>query len=262
MLIKDVKSVFMKELGSLYPTEEINSFFYILLEFYTSYKRIDLALIPELQFNKKEESEIFLALSRLNTQEPIQHITGHSFFMDLELKVSPSVLIPRPETEELVDWIIKDMDKEAQNVAILDIGTGSGCIAIALAKEYGKAQVSAWDVSDKALVIARENATKNNVKIDFSKKNILTTYKINALFDVIVSNPPYVRELEKKEIQKNVKEFEPALALFVTDHKPLLFYERIGEFAQRHLKEKGVLYFEINQYLGVETMDFIKNSRI
>lgn len=174
--------------------------------------------------------------------------------------VNENVLIPRPETEELVDWIIEDQKKDKQSITILDIGTGSGCIAISLAKKIPEAKVYAMDISEQAIQVARDNAKKNQADITFIKADILEVKELFQDFDIIVSNPPYVRELEKKEMRSNVLDNEPQRALFVSDNEPLLFYKKITDLAKEKLKENGGLYFEINQYLGVETKNMIESK--
>jgi release factor glutamine methyltransferase len=178
----------------------------------------------------------------------------------LEFEVNPNVLIPRPETEELVDWIIESQNSElrTQKLKILDIGTGSGCIAISLAKNLPNAEVFALDVSEQALATAQRNAESNQVQIQFIHQSILETEDFEHQFDIIVSNPPYVRDLEKQEIKKNVLDNEPHLALFVADNDALLFYRKIAQLAQKNLSPTGQLYFEINQYLGQEMVALLK----
>jgi len=168
-------------------------------------------------------------------------------------------LIPRPETEELVDWIVKD-SKNSSSIRIIDIGTGSGCIAISLAKNLPNAEVFAIDISPEALKIAKHNAKINSVKVHFIETDILNTTTLSNTFDVIVSNPPYVRELEKEQMQQNVLANEPHIALFVKNENPLLFYNKISDLAKTHLLKNGDLYFEINQYLGIETKALLKSK--
>lgn len=253
MLLKEIKDIFHKELGEIYPKEEIDSFFYSCIEHYLKLERFILAIQPGITLTKEEEQPLFEALSELKLEKPLQYILGTAHFMDLELQVNENVLIPRPETEELVKWILDDCQVErSRDLKLLDIGTGSGCIAIALAKHLPNVKVFALDVSEGALNMARKNAVSNGVDITFLHEDILST-ELELDFDVIVSNPPYVRELEKNEIQKNVKDFEPETALFVPNDDPLVFYKAIIDFAENHLSEKGKLYFEINQYLGEET---------
>ena len=185
---------------------------------------------------------------------------GKTSFYGLDFEVNPAVLIPRPETEELVDWIIKSnvAAQASKIIKILDIGTGSGCIAISLAKNIPDAQVFAIDVSAEALATAQKNAEINKVQVTFINKNILETTDLEQQFDIIVSNPPYVRNLEKEEIKKNVLDNEPHLALFVQDNDALIFYRKIAELAQENLSENGQLFFEINQYLGQEMMELLE----
>ena len=258
MLVKTYKSLFQKELSSLYDAMEIESFFFLILEQFRNLKRIDLALQPDLEFTEAEISQWNLVLEQLKIEIPIQYILGKTHFYGLEFQVNPKVLIPRPETEELVDWIIKtNSNGNLSPIKIIDIGTGSGCIAISLAKNLPNASVFALDVSKKALEIAQINALQNETKITFIENNILETTNFEQQFDVIVSNPPYVRNLEKAEIKKNVFENEPHLALFVADDNALLFYRKIAQIAMKNLQPSGQLFFEINQYLGKETLDLL-----
>ena len=261
MLLKEIKNIFHLELDELYPKEEVDSFFYILIEHYLSLERFVLALQPELSITKEEEQPLFEALGQLKLEKPIQYILGATQFMDLEFKVNENVLIPRPETEELVRWIVDDLeiigDKE---INILDIGTGSGCIGISLAKYLKNARVDALDISKNALEVARENASLNKVDVGFIKADILKLEYLEDKYHIIVSNPPYVRMLEKEQMKSNVIENEPELALFVEDKDPLVFYRKISEFAKSNLKKGGCLYFEINQYLGEETKALLEND--
>lgn len=254
MLLKEIKHIFHIELDDVYPKEEVDSFFYLMVEHYLGLQRFVLALEPNTIVSKEEEQPLFEGLSQLKLQRPLQYILGVAHFMDMEFKVDENVLIPRPETEELVRWIL-EQEQEGETVRnILDIGTGSGCIAIALAKNLPNAKVYALDISEASLKVAEENAINNGVSIEFINTDILQTERLAFQFDVIVSNPPYVRELEKKEMSSNVKDHEPGHALYVPDNNPLLFYRKITEFAALHLRSEGSLYFEINQYLGKETM--------
>jgi release factor glutamine methyltransferase len=261
LLIKRYKSEFISQLTPLYDEGEAESFFYLILEEKYHLKRIDLALQLSLEFSESEIQDWNVILEQLKLELPVQYILGSTSFYGLKFEVNDKVLIPRPETEELVDWIIRDCFVLTNDnmPKILDIGTGSGCIAIALAKNLPNAQVFAIDVSEKALATAKRNADQNGVNINFIKKDILEVSDLEQQFDIIVSNPPYVRNLEKAEIKKNVLEYEPHLALFVDDHNALIFYKKIGELAQKNLSEKGQLYFEINQYLGKEMMELLEN---
>lgn len=259
MLAKDYRNRFIQKLAPLYDVLEAESFFYILLEDFHQMKRIDLALQPDFVFSDQEISRWNLVLEKLEKEIPIQYILGKAHFYGLEFEVNENTLIPRPETEELVEWIVKKNEFKGK-IKILDIGTGSGCIAISLAKNLPDAEVFAIDVSEKALETAKKNAFTNEVNVVFMQRDILKTEDLEQNFDLIVSNPPYVRNLEKDEIKKNVLEYEPHLALFVEDDDALLFYRKISELAQKNLKENGTLYFEINQYLGTEMIDLLETK--
>jgi len=253
MYLKDIKTIFHKELDELYSKEEVNSFFYLLIEEYLGLERFILAIDPNIMILKEDESPLFDALSKLKLEQPIQYIIGKAHFMDMDFVVNENVLIPRPETEELVQWILEDRKGNPDQVTILDIGTGSGCIAISLARNIPGAKVFGLDISEKALTIAKQNAINNEVIVEFIQANMLAIETLALNFDIIVSNPPYVRELEKAAMHGNVLKHEPELALFVSDEKPLIFYKKIAEFASNNLRLGGTLYFEINQYLGKET---------
>ncbi|MFY7739891.1 MAG: peptide chain release factor N(5)-glutamine methyltransferase [Flavobacterium sp.] len=260
MLLKSYKSTFIQELSPLYDEKEIESFFYIVLENFHNKKRIDLALNPSMEMDAVQLLRWESVLADLKTEKPIQYILGETDFYGLPFLVNENTLIPRPETEELVEWILESTKYEEQSTKlnILDIGTGSGCIAIPLAKNLPSAQVSAIDVAEKALATAHKNAEINKVDVNFMLKNILETEVLDEKYDIIVSNPPYVRNLEKEEIKPNVLEYEPHLALFVEDNDALLFYRKIAELAKKNLSENGKLYFEINQYLGKETVELLE----
>ncbi len=262
MKLQQFKTQFFSELKSQYPTTEIQSFFNILIEFQLYLSRIEVALQPNLEITKTDETFLIKALSELKKNIPIQYIIGGTEFYGLPFKVNSNVLIPRPETEELIRWIIQNLktDSKKLTASILDIGTGSGCIAISLAKELTYAKVSAIDISSEAIKTAQQNAQLNQVMVEFLKTDILTITELPKKYDIIVSNPPYVRELEKIQMQKNVLEHEPHLALFVKDNNPLLFYDKIADLAKNNLTENGNLYFEINQYLGEETVELLASK--
>ncbi|MES2851902.1 MAG: peptide chain release factor N(5)-glutamine methyltransferase [Bacteroidota bacterium] len=258
--IKEYRTQFIQELTPIYDAGEAESFFYLILEEKHQLKRIDLALHPDLVFSEAEIVVWNSILEQLKQEIPVQYLLGKTSFYGLDFEVNENVLIPRPETEELVEWILESQKSkvESQNIRILDIGTGSGCIAISLAKNIPNAAVFAIDVSEKALATAKKNAERNAVEVTFINQNILETEDLRQQFDIIVSNPPYVRNLEKEEIKKNVLDNEPHLALFVEDNDALIFYKKIAELAQKNLSENGQLYFEINQYLGKETVDLLE----
>ncbi|MCF7568174.1 peptide chain release factor N(5)-glutamine methyltransferase [Sabulilitoribacter arenilitoris] len=268
MKLKDIQYKFHEALHAIYAKEEIDSFFFMLIESFYNVSRLKLAMEPDFKIN--DDTLILNALTALVKEKPIQYILGETEFYGLPFKVNNHVLIPRPETEELVDWIINSVTSSAveKSLNILDIGTGSGCIAISLAKNLPNAKAYALDVSKDALMVAEENAELNNVEIDFIETDILRvknqipktkTFK-NLEFDIIVSNPPYVREQEKTKMKANVLNNEPHLALFVKDKNPLLFYESISEYAADKLKDKGLLFFEINEYLGNDMIQLLKRK--
>ncbi len=254
MILKELKKKFHNQLSDLFPKTEIDSFFYFLLEEYTGLKRIDLTLQPNYNISNKNINAFSQALDRLKKEEPIQYIIGKTEFYGFPFIVNKHTLIPRPETEELVSWILNTIQTSNKKpIQILDIGTGSGCISIALKKNNPDVSIYALDISSEALEVAKQNAERNNVSIHFIHKDILTTSDLNQSFDIIISNPPYVRELEKKEMKNNVLKYEPELALFVPNKNPLIFYQKIAQLASKSLTENGILFFEINEYLFSET---------
>lgn len=263
MLLKEVKSIFHTELDNIYGVKEVTSFFYLLMDHYLNLEKFVMALTPDLVITKDEASVLFQALGKLKLQVPVQHIIGETEFMDLKFKVSPKVLVPRPETEDLIRWILEDHSKDnKESLQILDIGTGSGCIAVSLAKHLANAKVSALDISGEALEIALLNAAKNGVNIHFQEVDILKDSAleiVESTFDIIASNPPYVRVLEKSKMRANVLEHEPEIALFVPDQDPLVFYRAIANFALKKLTHNGRLYVEINQYLGKEMVELLSS---
>jgi release factor glutamine methyltransferase len=263
MQLTTYRTQFVNSLSAVVDEAEAQSFFYLVVEQVHQLKRIDLALEPTYTITEAQWQQWESIRLRLLKQEPIQYILGSTSFYGLPFIVNPAVLIPRPETEELVEWVLKSFALNRQPTTdngqqLLDIGTGSGCIAISLAKNLPDVHVSALDVSTKALEIAQLNAQQNGVQINFICQNILETTKLDQQFEVIVSNPPYVRDVEKHEIQVNVLEHEPHLALFVTDKDPLLFYRKIGELAFDALTPSGSLFVEINQYLGEATLQLFR----
>lgn len=261
MLLKKYKTHFFDSLKNSQDEQEIESFFFILTEYLHNLKRVDVALNPNFELSEEEVEKWNTILADLQQEKPIQYITGEAWFYGLRFEVNENTLIPRPETEELVEWIIESQKSkvQSQKLEILDIGTGTGCIPISLKLNLPQANVSAIDVSEKALEVAKRNAISNKVEINFILANILEVKDLNQHFDIIVSNPPYVRNLEKQEIKKNVLEYEPHLALFVEDTDALLFYKKIAQLALKNLSPNGLLFFEINQYLGKETVELLQN---
>lgn len=262
MKLIEFRNHFTSELIDQFPKTEIQSFFNILIEEYLNLQRIDLITQPHFSILEEKLEDLFAALNRLKDQEPIQYILGKTEFYGLPFHVNQEVLIPRPETEELVDWILNEVSKlqssnAAKSIKILDIGTGSGCIPITLNKYLPSAEISAIDVSERAIEMAKKNSELNDTNVQFILKDILSSSILNEQYDVIVSNPPYVRELEKVEMNENVLDYEPDLALFVSDQDPLVFYRKIASLAKDHLTKKGLLFFEINEHLGEEMIELL-----
>jgi len=243
MTLQDFKLKMISELSSIYEMDELNSIFNLLAEDYLKIPRSKILLADEIYLNESNQNLFSSALERLKTHEPIQYILGKTTFMDLEFKVNSSVLIPRPETEELVRLMLKE---DLDGKEILDIGTGSGCIAISLAKNLPNAKVSALDISIDALKVAKENAKLNNVEVNFINADIFE-YQSDKKYDIIVSNPPYVLESERMLMKQNVLNCEPEIALFVDDSEPLKYYEFIMNYSKNHLNRNGQIFFEINE---------------
>ena len=262
MLLKQYKVHFFDALKNIQDEQEIESFFFILTEYLHNLKRVDVALNPNFELSDEEVEKWNTILVELQQEKPIQYITGEAWFYGFRFEVNENTLIPRPETEELVEFILKETSNfqlPASSLNILDIGTGTGCIPISLKANLPQANFSAIDVSEQALEVAKRNAASNKAEINFIQANILEVLDLNQNFDIIVSNPPYVRNLEKQEIKKNVLDYEPHLALFVEDTDALLFYRKIAQLALKNLSPNGLLFFEINQYLGKETVELLEN---
>lgn len=260
MTLIEIKKLFQTTLTPLFEEDEIESFFNILIQEYLNIKPYEVAIKPDYAIEIDSEKLLLKVLSDLKKEKPIQYILGKTYFYELEFKLNKNVLIPRPETEELVDWIVKEFRIQNSEFRILDIGTGSGCIAVSLAKNLPNAKVVAIDVSKEALKVAKENAVCNHVDVEFLEIDILNLDKLPYEFDVIVSNPPYVRDIEKEQMKNNVIEYEPHLALFVKNDNPLLFYEKITELASEGLIDGGEVYFEINQYLSNEMRELLNEE--
>lgn len=251
--IRDIRPYFSQKLAVIYGENEAKSMAYWSIESVLGLSKSD-CIMKQLESVATEDCERFLEIvARLENQEPIQYILGDCFFYSMRFEVNEHTLIPRPETEELVRWVLEDKFTSA-----LDIGTGSGCIAISLAKNSA-AQILALDISEKALEVAKRNAKTNKVDISFLKADILKVPSLNK-YDVIVSNPPYVLESEKEVMRRNVLKHEPHTALFVPDNNALLFYEAIAQFAQFHLNSRGKLFFEINEQKGKETQEMLQKK--
>tara|TARA_A100000164_G_scaffold233789_1_gene207559 strand:- start:1354 stop:2196 length:843 start_codon:yes stop_codon:yes gene_type:complete len=255
MTLQDFKLKMISELSSIYEMDELNSIFNLLSEDYLKIPRSKILLSNETYLNESNQILFLSALERLKTHEPIQYVLGKTSFMDLEFKVNSSVLIPRPETEELVRLMLKE---DLDGKEILDIGTGSGCIAISLAKNLPNAKVSALDISKDALEVAKENAMLNNVSIEFIHADIFE-FQSEKKYDIIVSNPPYVLESEKVLMKQNVLSYEPELALFVDDVSPLKYYESILNFSLNNLHSQGQIFFETNENYKYELNKLAQN---
>ena len=245
-------------LKGIYTEHEIKSICQIIYMDVLHFTNIDIHIRKNECLEESFINNFQNIIQRLKVGEPLQYIIGTACFNGMTFHVNPSTLIPRPETEELVRWVSTEV-KPAMN--ILDIGTGSGCIAISIAKYCPEAIVSAVDIANDTLDTAKLNAETNQVTVDFSIKDILKFESYHwKEYDLIVSNPPYVRESEKKDMETQVLDHEPERALFVSDQDPLAFYRRIGEFGLGHLKDKGFLFFEINEALGQETADMLRQQ--
>ena len=262
MAAKTLFNHLISEITSVYEENEAKSIVYLLLEHYLNLSKTDI-LLDNFVNQPFDFQDIII---RLKAQEPVQYIIGETEFYGRKFKVTPDTLIPRPETEELVQLVVSSWQSAVGSVAqspisVLDLGTGSGCIAISLACELPNAQVYAYDISEKVLKIAKENANRNNVNVIFEQLDILNFPPSSfPPFSIIVSNPPYVMNAEKSEMEQNVLDYEPHLALFVEDSNPLIFYKAIAEFAFKNLITKGLCVMEINQAFGLETAELFWNQ--
>ena len=274
--VKNVFDAYREDLKSVYDPNEAESITLLALGEVTGFSKAKIKAFPEEQVGAAQAQKLAGVLTRLKTGEPIQYIIGHTEFYGLPFKVNPSVLIPRPETEELVEWAIASVSSLQFAVgseqlavgrgrlavgSILDIGTGSGCIAISLKKNLPDFKVSAIDISETALDTAQQNATLNEVEIDFVHGDILSSQKTFTShlspFTLIISNPPYVTQRDKTQMHKNVTDFEPHTALFVPEDDPLIFYKAIADFAKKQLAPGGLLFFEINESYGEKIVELL-----
>lgn len=254
MKLFQFRITFYKRLQSHYPDTEIAGMYGLILEKYMGISRVEATLQAQNEINPSVLEKLEVALCRLEKQEPIQYIIGEAYFRGLRFYVNSSTLIPRPETEELVSWIVSDNKESSHILHAVDIGTGSGCIALALKNELQESKITAIDISDKALEVVKRNAENLNLSIETLQLDILNVRLPKKNLDFIVSNPPYVCETEKSDMRSNVLDYEPSLALFVKDSDPLLFYRRILELATESVKENGSVYFEINERFAEETI--------
>lgn len=252
-LITEIKN----RLSEYYSKGEASNITRIIIE-YVLKKPLPLILIDKNTKISPSQSELIdKIVHRLFQKEPIQYVIGETEFFGLKFNVDKSVLIPRPETEELVEWIISDVSNNKEDLRLLDIGTGSGCIPISIKKNVSKSRIEAWDISHDALKTAHCNSNINNTNVTFKDVDILKSFPQENKFDIIVSNPPYILQSEEKEMEDNVLKYEPHIALFVPDNNPLIFYERIADIGQVLLKNKGTLYFEINSLCAIELTNLL-----
>lgn len=256
MNLSQLLAHFKTELKDVYEEEEVKSIFSLCVEHLLNLKRSALMMNWDKETSSEAEQQFLTVLEGLKKHQPIQYLLGEAYFYGSFFKVNEAVLIPRPETEELVDWILS---LDLENKAVIDFGTGTGCIAISLKKHSRARSVTAVDISEKALALASENALRLETEVNFVHGDILSL-EIEGEFDIIVSNPPYITGKEMAEMHQNVLAHEPHLALFVPDEKPLLFYEAIADFAIAHLKADGDLFFEINEYLSEEMIHMLSTK--
>lgn len=258
--IGDIRSYYAQQLFKFYDERETENLIFMLLEDFAGVSKSELIINPEFTINESELLNIHFAVKDLKNYKPIQYILGKTEFYGIPILVNSNVLIPRPETEELIDWVKNDVKKN-DNLSALDIGTGSGCIAIALKMTLPDLNIQAIDMSMGAIEMAEQNAKMNQTDITFSQINFLNRneWKNLGQYNIIISNPPYVRNSEKAQMKKNVLNYEPENALFVDENDPLVFYKAIAEFAKSNLKTGGSLYCEINQYLGENTVEMFES---
>lgn len=243
-----------------YPDTEASAIAKAILTDVFQLSTTDLYANKDMNFSTNQAEKLEVIITRLRANEPLQYILGNCYFCGLNFHVEPGVLIPRPETAELVEWIISDRKSSDSPIRILDIGTGSGCISISLAKNLPQSEVYAWDISEDAIRIASGNAARLDANVRFRQTDVLGQVPTDTMMNVIVSNPPYITEAERTDMDANVTDWEPDTALFVPDNVPLLFYESIAEIGKQILTPDGTLYFEINQRFGTETVDMLRQK--
>lgn len=260
MTYADVRSIYIDQLAPLYDKAEAAELASLAIEHVCEKTRSFVMLHKSEMLSLRHETEVVRILDELRLGQPLQYVLGTADFYGLKFKVNRAVLIPRAETEELVNWILTDLKDKATAWRILDMGTGSGCIPVVIKKNLPGANVEGMDISEAALSVAEVNSKLNGVEVKFWRSDILEMQERDVTYDIIVSNPPYIRDVEKKEMRANVLHFEPHGALFVPDGDPLIFYRHVGLFARKHLSESGRLFFEINEHLGAETTALLREQ--
>ena len=263
MTLNEARTVLTKELATIYDNGELKNIIDLVLEYITNMPRMEQVKSKLAYLTCTQLETIDEITERLKRNEPVQYVLGEAWFAGLKFKVNKNVLIPRPETEELVDWVVRESQKsKVKSQNILDVGTGSGCIPITIKKKLPQANVSAIDICSEALFIATENAIEHNAEVEFILLDFLDEEKWAALgqFDIIVSNPPYIKQSEKDAMHVRVKEFEPHQALFVPDNDALLFYRKLSGFSLKHLKPGGSLFVEINETLGNAVVNLFRSA--
>jgi len=260
MNLKDLKQQFISIINKDYDAEESTALFNLAAEHELKLRRSQLLMMHDQEVEQADVEQLLQIAKEIANGRPLQYIFGETEFYRLKFQVNSDVLIPRPETEELVHLIIQTIEGSVQSgLRLLDIGTGSGCIPISIKHSLPDIEVSALDVSEPALAVARSNAKLNKATITFIQADILT-YQTEEVYDVIVSNPPYIKEDEKASMHQNVLSHEPHLALFVSNEDPLIFYKAIADFSQTHLSKEGILFFEINEFLGSEMLNMLSSK--
>lgn len=257
MTLLEIRAYYRLQLKEIFSIAECDDLLKRLMFFYFGWESIKIGLEPHYQLSEEEKKKLLNSLEELKTHKPLQYILEKASFMELEFEVNSSVLIPRPETEDLVRWILKD-EATLKQKHVLDIGTGSGCIAVSLKHNAPTWELTGLDISEEVLVVAKQNAINNKTEVKFKHHDILLNSSWSKPLDIIVSNPPYILPSEKKQMKKNVLNYEPKQALYVPEDKPLLFYKKIISFAQKNLLSKGVLYLEINPFFVEELSAFLK----
>ena len=263
MTIQEGTFYILNHLRKIYPESEASNITDWIMEHLTGSKKVERMIYKNASIADEEEKKLKYHTERLLQHEPVQYVLNEAWFYGMKFFVDKNVLIPRPETEELVEWIVKEVGSQDSGVRILDIGTGSGCIAIALKNKLPGAEVWGCDISDEALTVARKNADDLNALVDFVPIDILDQNQWKQLpnFDIIVSNPPYVREKDKDSMRSNVINYEPHIALFVPDNNALVFYASIAAFGKEHLHKEGKIFMEINESLGEKVIGLFVSKR-